>query len=471
MKHHLYLLCIPIFSIALQSTTHAEVETLEEAWISAYQINPSLQAQRAGLRASDEDVSQAQSHWRPTIDATSNIGKTYQYTPTQQAFGTANFADTTRGYGVQVTQPLFRGFKTDSETEAAEKEVLSGRAKLNDTEQQLFLDSGTAFLDIIRDQTILDIQRDSEHVLEQKLKETSDRARVGDLSQTDVHQAESRLARSHVTRYQAESTLTNDRASYMRLIGHMPEHLKAPDLTYDASLQHDEILSLADTKNPKVVGAQYDMEQAKAEIDLNKGNLLPEIDLVGNTGRNWGESSTLPGEFDSNQVLIQVTFPLYHAGTDYSKTRAAEQTATQKRMVLEETRHKAHETAEDAWELLQASELAIKADKDEVEAANSAYEGVKVQAKVGSRTTLDVLNAEQELLDAKVDLAKSQHDRDLAILQITAAIGELTIDHINLPVKSYDPTLHYHDVRNQWVGFSADDARYGVPPESETESQ
>jgi outer membrane protein len=450
----------------LPAGAEAETETLERAWIEAYRLNPSLQAERAGLRATDEGVAQAQSHWRPTIQATGNIGKTYQYIPSQQQFGTANFADTTRGYGVQLTQPLFRGFRTDSETEAAEKQVLSGRAKLSDAEQQLFLDTATAFLHTLRDESILDIQHQNEHVLEEKLKETGVRARLGELTQTDVEQAASRLARSRVARLQAESALANDRASYMRLVGHAPEKLKAPQLTVDKNSTRDDILHFADTVNPKVIAAHYDVEQSRAEIDLTKGGLLPELDLVGNSGKNWGQSSTLPGRFDNDQVLLQLTMPLYDGGATYSKTRAAEQTATQKLMTLEDVRRKSHETADNAWEALRESEAALDADTIEVEASARAYEGVKVQSKAGTRTTLDVLNAEQEWLDAKTDLLKSQHDRDLAILQITAAIGQLTVDTLKLPVEQYDPEQHYHDVRHQWIGFSKDDSHYmaDVPP-------
>ena len=460
MKIVLALFTVSSICSFIPTPVFAETETLQQAWSYAYQLNPSLQAERAGLRATDEQVSQAQSHWRPNIQATGDLGKTYQYLPEQQQYGNPYFADTTRGYNVQVTQPVFRGWRTDSETDAAEKTVLSGRAKLSAAEQQLLLDTATSFLDIIRDQTILDIQRENEHVLEEKLKETDARVRIGDLTQTDVQQAQSRLARSRVARLHAETALADDRATYMRLVGHVPERLKEPDMQVDKSRSRDDILQMADTRNPKVVAAQYDADEAKEEIDLNKGNLLPELDIVGNSGKNWGESSTLPGRFDSDQVLLQLTIPLYNSGSTYSKTRAAEQTATQKRLVLEETRHKAHEAADHAWESLRKSEAALKADETEVKASAHALEGVKLQSRAGTRTTLDVLNAEQEWLDAKVDLVKSQHDRDLSILQIVAAIGQLTTDYMMLPIERYDPEGHYHDVRHQWVGFSKDDARY-----------
>jgi TolC family type I secretion outer membrane protein len=460
-----------VFLVSLPLAARAETETLAEAWVEAYQINPSLQAERAKLRATDEQVSQALSHWRPSADATANVGKTYQYLPEQAPLANPNFDATTRGYGVQVTQPLFRGFRTLSETESAKKQVMSGRAQLEGAEEQLFIDTATAYLNILRDQAVVDANRDTENVLVERLDETKARLKAGDLTQTDVHQAESRLARARVARYQAENSLTQDRASYMRLVGKAPEKLQQPELALDAPKELDEALHLAETRNPNVIAAQYAMDSADADIDLAKGSLLPEIDLVGNASRNWGQNSTLPGQIDSSQILVQLTMPLYRSGTDYSKARAAEQTKTQRRMEMEEARHKAHETADNAWQALQTAEAAVTADKDEVDAAEEALKGVREESKIGTRTTLDVLNAEQELLDAKTDLAKSQHDRDLAILQIKSAVGDLTADRLKLPVDRYDPGRHYDDVRGQWVGFSADDKNYKVSPAKETVSE
>ncbi len=458
--------CWVLLGLMLPVTTAgAEPLTLEQAWAEAYRINPTLQAERAKLCAADEQVAQAQSHWRPSIDATANIGKTYQYLPAQKHVGLdPNFSDTSRSYGVQVTQPLFRGFRTDSETEAAENQVLSGRAKLEDAEQQLFIDTATAYLDLIRDQAVLASNRENEHVLEKKLEETRVRAKYGELTQTDVRQAESRLARSHVARYQAESSVTADQEGYIRLVGHAPKDLVAPKLSFKSPKEPDELFHLAETRNPKVIAAKYDIEAAHAVVDLNKGSLLPEVNLVGSRTQNWGQSVTIPGQQDSSQIMIQAIMPLYRAGADYSKTRAAEQTVTQRRMELEEARHKAREVARNAFQALQSAEAAVEADKDEVHAADEALKGVREESKVGTRTTLDVLNAEQELLDAKIDLAKSLHDRNLAIVQIKAATGGLTLTALELPATIYNPKQHYDDVRNQWVGFSRDDEHYLVMP-------
>ena len=459
-----YVFCAPVLYSLLSLSAHAETETLEQAWTLAYQNNPSLEAQRASLRASDELVSQALSHWRPSADATGAVGKTYQYAPELAPFENPNFNGTTKSYGVQVTQPLFRGLRTRAETEAAEKQVLAGRAKLASAEQQLFIDTASAYLGVLRDETVLELERNHEAVLEDKLKETRVRSQMGELTGTDVRQAESRLARAHVTRFQAESTLTQDRAAFVRLVGEDPRQLQPPVLALDSPRTLADIFHFAETQNPDVVAAQFAVEEAKAEIRLNEGSLLPEVDLVGNSSRSYGENITIPGREDSSQVLVQLTVPLYRSGTDYSKTRAAEQTESQRRDELDEARHKAHETADNAWAALMTAQAALDADRTEVDAAGEALKGVREESKIGTRTTLDVLNAEQELLDAQIDQVKSQHDRDLAVLQIKSAVGQLTADNLKLSAATYDPKRHYEDVKNQWVGFSKDDTRYKVLP-------
>ncbi|MDR3423927.1 MAG: TolC family outer membrane protein [Alphaproteobacteria bacterium] len=457
MKFYSYAFCAFAASLFLAGSARAEYVTLEQTWAEAYQNNPSLEAERAKLRATDEQVNLALSHWRPSIDATSSVGKAYQRIPGQEAYGDANFAADTTSYGVQITQPIFRGFRTLSETEAAKKQVKAGRAQLQDAEQKLLLDTATAFLDVVRDEFILNADRDSETVLRKKLEETTVRARKGDLTQTDVQQAESRLARAEVTRLQTENTLQADRDAYTRLVGHEPESLAKPVISPDGLNALDDILHLAETRNPAVIAAQYTLEQADAEIADNKGSLLPELDLVGSSSRNYGENYITPGRYDSSAVMLQLKIPLYEGGADHAKIRAAQQTSVQHRMELEDARHHAHELAHNAWQALATTDAAIKADQREIEAAANALEGVKVQTHVGTRTTLDELNAEQELLDAKTDLAKSEHDRNLAVLQIKSAIGTLTADALKLPLDPYDPKQYYDDNHAKWVGFGGAD--------------
>ncbi|MCP3447323.1 TolC family outer membrane protein [Bradyrhizobium sp. CCGUVB14] len=442
-----YLLALAL--AMLFTARPAFAETLEQALVQAYQNNPSLEAARAKLRATDEEVSQALSHYRPTVDANAQAGRTFQDIP---ALAGSSWAGNTRGLGVQLTQPLFR-FRTLAEVEEAEKGVRAERANLQTSEQQLFLDTATAYLDILRDESILAINQQNQELLSQKLQETSDRARYGDLTDTDVEQAKSRLARARVRCLESENQLATDKAAYARLVGRAPGRLEAPALSMASAHTVEEMLHRAESENPAVVAARFRVEAADADVDANKGSLLPEVNLVGNASRNWDQSSTIPGRGDTAQVLVQLTMPLYRAGADYSRIRAAQETNTQRRMEMADTQHRAHEAAANAWQTLTMSEAAMTSDRLEIAAAGRALEGVREQSRVGTRTMLDVLNAQEEWLDAKVDLARAEHDHALSILQLRGATGQLTADALKLPVDVYDPERHYNEVRDAWVGF------------------
>jgi outer membrane protein len=288
-------ICASAVIICLQAfPARAEQDTIEQAWVSAYQNNPSLEAERAKLRATDEQVAQALSHWRPSFDVNAGVTRTWQHTPSDSGVPASEFAKNGDTYGGELKQPLFRGFRTVAETDAAEEQVKAGRAQLQSAEQQLLLDTGKAFLDTLRDEIILANDRDEENVLQKKLDEVSERARLGDLTKTDVRQAETRLARAQVTRLQAENTLVADRATYLRLVGVEAGSLAAPSLAFDQKKGLDEALHRAETINPTVIAAQHAVEAAKHEIDLNKGGLLPEVNLVGSSSNAYGQNITFP---------------------------------------------------------------------------------------------------------------------------------------------------------------------------------
>ncbi|MBV8060450.1 MAG: TolC family outer membrane protein [Alphaproteobacteria bacterium] len=431
--------------------------TLQQAWVDAYTNNPSLESERAKLRATDEQVAQALSNWRPTVEGTTSAGRSWEHTHQQSVSAASEFAKNGDSYGVQVTQPVFRGFRTIEQTEAAKEQVMAERAQLENVEQQVFLQVAKAYLDYLRDAEILTLQKDNKRVLKEKLDETTIRAKVGELTQTDLQQARSRLARAEVGALQAENSLESDRAAFVHAVGYEPEKLKEPKLALDPQADIETTLHKSETVNPSVVAAQYAVDEAKSEIAINKGALAPEINIVGNAEHDYGQNVSFPGNTNNSSIMVQLKMPLYSGGADYSKIRAARQTATQRRMDLEEQRHKSRETAYNAWQQLRVSEQAIKADELQIEAAQKALEGVRVEAKVGTRTTLDVLNAEQEKLDALVDMAKSRHDKNDAILQIKAAVGALTADAMQLPLKPYDPKQYYDNNTGKLIGFGDDD--------------
>jgi len=438
---------------------YAQAETLEQVLVQVYETNPTLLAERAKLRETDEQVSQALSNWRPDIEATANAGVSNQavHDPASAPIPSSSTGLTPRTTGLQVTQPLFRGFRTVSQTRAAEKQVMAERANLQLTEQKLFLDTGTAFLDVVHDEALVALDRDNERVLHDELDATRERFRQGDVGTTDVHQAESRLKRAEADRLKAEGDLDRHRADYARLTGDMPGTLQPPHLELGDATSLDETLNLARKQNPNITAASENYEEAEAEIDLNRGSLLPEVDLIGSTQKQWDQSTYIPGRQDSSQVLVQVTMPLYKTGADYSRTRAAEQKSTEMRMKLEEARHQAYEDATNGWHGLEIARNTLMADQGERDAADLALKNVREEAKAGTRTTLDVLNAEQELIDARTAVIQAEHDITLAILQIRSATGLLTADALKLPVNLYDPGKHYETARSQWIGFSDDD--------------
>lgn len=449
----LVLGCVPL------GPAYAEVTTFDQALTQAYQTSPTLQAERAKLRETDEQVSQALSNWRPDVEATANVGVSNQ---TINDSSTAPIPSSSNGLtphsaGASITQPLFRGFRTVSATHAAEKQVAAERANLQLVEQKLFLDSGTAYLDVVHDQALVELDRNNEEVLRDELNATQERYKAGELGTTDIHQAESRLKRAEADRIKAEGDLANHRAAYANLVGDMPGTLQQPHLELTDPSNLGETLNLAKKQNPNIEAASESYDEAKEEVRLNEGSLLPEVDLVASTQRQWDQSNFIPGRQDSSQIMVQVTMPLYKSGADYSRTRAAQQKENEQRMRLEEARRQAYEDATSGWQNLETSRSTLEADQAEKDAADLALQNVKEEAKVGTRTTLDVLNAEQELIDAKSGIIEAEHDIAVAVLHIRSATGTLTAEALKLPVNLYDPDRNYKKVRSQWIGFSDDD--------------
>jgi outer membrane protein len=440
----------------LPYAAHAEITSLEDALAAAYLHDPKLQAAQAELRATDEQVSQALSNYRPNVSATAERGREAQRISNGSIeSGAGNLSP--RDASVNITQPIFRGFRTQGSVDSADATVKSGRAKLQSSEQQLMLDASKAYMDVLQAQEMVAIQRENEADIQKQLEITQKRYKVGELTKTDVHQAQSRLSAASVARMQAETDLANQRTTFARIVGQMPGTLEPPVGALVHPADQEEAQSMAFDQNPDVVAARYTKEAAKQDIKVAEGALLPEVDLVGSLTRSEEQSIFEPQPQRSKSLMAKVSVPLYDSGVAYSKTRAAKQTWSQRTLELDDARNKAKENASNAWQTWQNARQAIAGDKDAVRSSNEALMGVKKEALVGTRTTLDILNAEQELRDARVTLVKAQHDERIAQMQVKASIGELTAQAMNLPVESYDPTRNYNKVRNQWVGLAVDE--------------
>ncbi len=430
----------------------ARAQTLDEAMAAAYANNPTLTAARAGLRGTDEKVPQALAKWRPTVDVDISIGRSFTFSNTRTVDRTQ--ARTPRGGSLTIKQPLFRGFRTVAEMRKALSDIRSARASLIGVEQTVLLSAATAYMNVVRDQAVLELNISNEQVLNRQLEATRDRFRVGEITRTDVSQAEARLAGSTADRIQAEGNLEASRAAYQNVIGAVPGNLTRPQAAGDLPVDREAAISSARELHPDVLSAIHDEESARSSVDAIVGELLPVLNLTGKMSRNF-ETAGNKSRVEERSVTANLEIPLYQSGSVHSRLRAAKQTAGQKRLLIDKARRDATEAAARTWESLQTDRARIESISAQIEAAEVALEGVEREAAVGSRTVLDVLDAEQELLDAKVSLVRAQRDETVAVFELKAATGQLTASRLGLPVTLYDADLHFEEVFDKWFGLGS----------------
>ena len=426
----------------------AMAESLEEALADAYAANPTLLAGRAYLRSVDEGVPQAISGWRPSLSASAQTGES------EIESSTASDRHQSRRPhlgSLTVSQSLYAGGQTMAAIRSAENTVVAQRASLLAAEQKVLLNAVSAYTSVYQAEAIVSLNIHNEQVLTRQLEATRDRFNVGEITRTDVHQAEARLARATADRIQAEGDLVSARAGYRNVIGKFPEKLTEPTALATLPGDVDEAIRVAVDKNPDVVSAEYSERAAQDDVVGVRGQLLPSVDLTGSASKSLnasGESTRV----DTYSAKVTLSVPLYQSGSVYSKLRQARHTASRQRRLVEQARRDAVETATQAWEGLQTSRARIESLKAQIRAAEVALEGVQREAAVGSRTVLDVLNAEQELLDAKVNFVSAARNEVVARYTLKSAVGELTAKNLGLPVKIYDSENNLQKVRSKWFG-------------------
>lgn len=432
----------------------AQAQSLEQALAQAYANNPTIGAQRARLRAVDEGVPQALSGYRPTARVTAGI--TRSMGDSKFDGGSTGSEANAKSVGVTATQPVYDATVTPA-VRRAERLVEAQRATLIASEQSVLLAAAQAYLDIVQNQAILQLQTNNEQVLRRQLDAARDRFRVGEYTRTDVSQSESRLSAAIASKISAEGTLRASRATYERLVGSAPGELKAPKPAFRLPKNLDELVELTRANNPNVLSASYSEAAQREAVDQQYGRLLPSVNLSASGTHTYDPGRTSGVELnrsDSAQITAQVTIPLYQAGQPEALVREAKQTANQARLQIEESRRQVTESAVSAWQALQTARASIESYSAQIKAAQIALEGVRQEAQVGSRTVLDVLNQEQELLNARVFLVRAQHDEMVAAFNVLAASGQLTADRLNLPVQKYDPQANYDKTRGKWFGTS-----------------
>ncbi len=432
----------------------AGAENLPEALVKAYQSNPQLNADRARQRGADENVPQALAGYRPQIIASLSAGL--------QAVRNGLPDNTIQGatlrpwtIGVTVSQVLFNGFKTANSVRVAEFQVLSGREALRNTGQGVLLDAVTAYMNVLANQALVESQRTNVAVLREIQATTKRRLDAGDVTPTDTAQAEARLSRGLADLNAAEVAFAISKAIYAQVIGEPPSQLVAATpvdrlspITLVASIE------TANHEHPAVLGAGYDVDMAQTTIRVAESSLLPTVGVQASASRSvQTDSSLTTTSTDQASVLGQINVPIYDGGTAASQTRQAKELASQSRMVLEQVRNQSRTAVVSAWVSNEGTKVALSATESEVHAAEVALRGVRREAQGGQRTTIDVLNAQQDLTNARSRLILAQRDRVIASYTLLSAVGRLDVHVLNLATPDYLPEVHYHQVRDAWHGL------------------
>lgn len=455
-----------VLLMACMGPMPALADTIEAALVRAYQNNPQLNSQRAQVRSVDENVPQALSGYRPKVAVTASGG--YQYTDTNTTSGGSptqivrteyHGTDGPRAAGMTISQTLYNGNQTANKTRAAESQVSGAREGLRVLEESVLLSAATIYMDYLRDAATVEVQKSNVRVLEQTLKQTQDRFNVGEVTRTDVAQSEAQLAAGRTQELASESQLTTTRGNFRRIIGNEPTAL-APGSPVDRFLPGSlpAAVELSLIENPNVTAAMFGIDVNFLQVKINEGALLPTVSLQASVQQSYEQQLTVFRTFGAS-AIAQLSVPVYQGGAEYSLIRQSKENLAQQRLNLETTRDQTRANTVTAWGQLVAGKAQVASAQAQVTASEIALNGVREEAKAGQRTTLDVLNAQQALVNARIALVTAQHDRVVASYTVLSAVGRLSPQVLKLPTTTYDPSVHYQQVRDSWFGVRTPDGR------------
>jgi outer membrane protein len=431
------------------SATPVQAESLADAMRMAYQKNPTLRSDRARQRETDELVPAAKSGWRPTINAGATASREWSNTDV-----TPSTANSSLNLNIQLAQPIFRGFKTVEGVKSAKATVEAGRQQLLATEQTVLFNVVSAYLAVVRDRQILAIRQQNVRNLQKQAKAAAARFEVGEVTRTDVSQSRARVSGAQGNVASAKADLEASIAAYTAVVGAKPGKLKYTHLGKLPS-NLDQALSMAHDVNPRILAASWVFDASEHDVEVAKGELLPEITLQASAshtispqkGVDWADNAAVRG------VL---TVPIYQGGREYSAIRRAKQVSSQRKIQIIEATRLVRQQVTASWGALTSSNQAITSAKSQVASAELALDGINQEYAVGSRTTIDVLNAEQEVLSARLGLISAEYAKVFSSYQLLQAVGKLTARHLALGGEIYDPKANYEAVKDKWIGQNAE---------------
>lgn len=440
------LVCFAQITLSLIGISGAFAQTLDQALASAYQTNPELIAARARLRGTDETVAQARSGYRPSVSGTAEYG----LDRTKTNPGSASDGNTDpHGFGMSVSQPVFRGFRTVNAVKGAKAGVAAAREDLREVEQGVLLSAVGAYANVLRDRDIVRHRQNNVRVLNDLLYGTMERRRLQQATVTDVAQTEARKAAAISLLELAQANLETSRSDFERIVGFLPNTLRAPALpqrTLPKTLQ--EAIAIAESESPGVQSALHRQENARFVTRELRGRLLPEVNLEANYQRRYDTTVEVDGTEDAS-LVGRMTVPLYQAGRVHSQIRQARQNETAAAQDVVQARLVARSTTIAAWTRLSANTAQVRSDLIRVKSSEVALDGVRREERVGQRDILDILNAEQEVLDAYVQQTSTRRERLFSAYAVLRAIGRLTAVDLNLPAEIYHPENHLSAVEHK----------------------
>jgi outer membrane protein len=438
-------------------------ETISGALSRAYVANPQLNAQRANTRGVDENLTAALAYYRPTLNGTADAGILQQYyhlpgTAKQEPNpGTEiNTFTQPRNAAVTLTQNVFNGFRTQNAVAQAHSQILSSRQTLRNTEISTLGNAAIAYMNVLRDTAVYELRQNNVAVLEQQLSDTRQRLAGGEVTRTDVSQAEGSLGQGKADRAIALTNLLSSIANYRQLIGVDPKKLEpARNLGLLLPNSVASAVRIAEAENPLVLGAIENAEAAESAVRLALGQLAPTLNLVGSATQHWDFFGTRQRLFDG-QVQAQASVPFYEGGAISSQVRQAKEKLAEAKLLVDQQRDQVRASVESSWATWRDSFTVIDATRGQVRAAEAALAGVREEARLGQRTTQDILNAQLFLLNARVVFVTAQRDQVVASYSVLASLGRLSPGVLGLNVPTYDPTVHYDRVKDKWLDWDLD---------------
>jgi outer membrane protein len=441
----------------------AGAETMNGALVKAYLINPDINAQRAAVRQTDEGVPEANAGYLPKVSAVGTAGVQHAngniLTPgvPEIRYQTGAFP---RSYGIQASQNVFDGFQTINRIRGAESQVLGAREQLRNTEQNTLLSGVTAYMDVLQNAAIVDLDHNNVEVLKEQLRETKDRFTVGEVTRTDVAQAEASLASANATLLSDQAVLEASIATYRQVIGDEPKTL-APVRPLMKPLPRTlpEAVNISQVEHPAIVAQEHGVDVALLSIKVAEGALYPQASVSAQVTQGFDVAVT-PGQRQFNaEILGQLTIPIYQGGAEYASVRASKENLSVQELRAASIRDQIRQNVVASWGRNEAEIGVVKAARASVAANEVALAGVREEAKVGQRTTLDVLNAQQALLSARTQLVRAEHDQVVFSYSLLSSVGRLNVPTLGLSVQEYDPRVHYDQVKSKWIGLRTPDGK------------